>query len=93
MFDRKDLQLLPVLGNSPACKLDIFLGQHVGDVVVAERIILILFLNQLADPGFDRFGGHRIGTFARDGGREEKLQFINPLRGMGILIRCHPADR
>ena len=51
--DRKNFELFTVLGNRAASDLDVLLGEDVGDRLIAQAVVLVFFVNDLAETVFD----------------------------------------
>src|SRR5207248_2036027 len=88
----QDAELFAVLRHGAAGDLEAALVEQLRDVLVRQRLLLVLFLDQGAD---DVLGGARrdvLAILGLEAAREEELELEDAARGLNVLAAAHPAD-
>src|SRR3954463_6492605 len=82
---------LSIFCDGPASYLDpLPLLQELDDRLIAERVFLVFFVDELLDGLLDALAGDVLVGDAPDARIEEVLQFEEPLWGVDVLVRGHP---
>src|SRR6058998_2726671 len=89
---REDAHQLAVLGDRAARDVDLLLAEHLRDVLVAERLLGILLLDDLADLLLDALRAHLRALATAQARGEEVLELERPLRRVHVLARGRAAD-
>ena len=90
---RLDPELVAVLGHRPPGDAQVLAGQELADLDVAQRIVPVLGLDELADLVLDPERGDVLAVVPLQGLVEEVLQGEDAPRRHHVLVGHDPADR
>src|SRR5687767_13253995 len=91
---REDAEHLAVLRDRAARDLDaVLLRGDLDDRLIAQRVLLVLAVDDLLDRLLHALGGDVLLRDAADRRVEEVLQLEEPLRRVDVLVRRHARDR
>ena len=92
MLDRRYLHLFAVFGNRTAGDLDILFEQFVGDGAVAKRLALSsAWMSWRIRVLIDSEASASLPSRGMAVEKEE-FELVDSLGGVGVFVRCHPAD-
>src|SRR5262245_9738796 len=93
LVGRRNLELFSVFGDRPPGQLEALAMQHADDLGIAQWLLRVLLLDDLANPLLDRDRRHRVPVLAVDAAVEEVLHLEHALRRVHVLVRDDTADR
>src|SRR5579862_239038 len=90
---RQDIQFVPILGDRAPGDGYAARAQDFDDLLVAQRVLGVLFLDQVFDRALDARVAHRLAPRGLVAGREEILHLEDSLRRGDVLAGDGAADR